>query len=177
MCLSRRLLIYSSVNGKRSLLANQKVYTQRLPFSFVNMDFALARSMRQCGASQLSACSDVKSYDISCAYSVNIVERFTRSFPDCVDAIRRAVFLIPAVHVTNHKDNCMYRYSSVYTPNVGHFHGETAEHYWPELNQVGAQTRQMNNGHRHDTIIDHHSDWNWKKIANMGKVSLPNPII
>lgn len=62
----------------------------------------------------------------------------------------------------------MYRYSTNYMPSSGHFHGETAEYYWPELNQVGAFTRQMNNGHRHDTINDHHGDWNWKKITKMG---------
>jgi len=50
-----------------------------------------------------------------------------------------------------------------------HFFGETAEHVWPELNQLGAQTRQMNNGHCQDTIIDHHSHWNWTKTSNIGR--------
>ncbi|KIM35704.1 hypothetical protein M413DRAFT_51930, partial [Hebeloma cylindrosporum] len=40
-----------------------------------------------------------------------------------------------------------------------HFPDET----WVKLNQLGGQTRQMNNGHRQDTIIDHHSYWNWSK--------------
>ncbi|KAJ7067660.1 hypothetical protein C8F01DRAFT_1248023 [Mycena amicta] len=46
---------------------------------------------------------------------------------------------------------------------VGHFHGESAEQYWPEANQLGPHVRQMNNGHRQDTLINHHGDWNWKK--------------
>jgi len=30
------------------------------------------------------------------------------------------------------------------------------------------KVRQMSAGHRHDTIIDHHGDWNFKKVVNMG---------
>ncbi|KAF9547927.1 hypothetical protein CPC08DRAFT_729608 [Agrocybe pediades] len=54
-----------------------------------------------------------------------------------------------------------------YKESAGHFQGETAEQPWIELNQLAPQTRQMNNGHRQDTIIDHHSFWNWLKTVNM----------
>ncbi|THU89240.1 hypothetical protein K435DRAFT_821464 [Dendrothele bispora CBS 962.96] len=47
----------------------------------------------------------------------------------------------------------------------------TVEYYWVELNQVGGYTRQMNGGHREDTIIAHHHDWNWRKTVNMGETS------
>jgi hypothetical protein len=30
---------------------------------------------------------------------------------------------------------------------------------------MGPQTRQMNPGHRHDKITEHHSDWNWRKMV------------
>lgn len=62
----------------------------------------------------------------------------------------------------------MYLFSSAYMKNAGHFHGETSEQAWPEINQLGGQTRQMNNGHRQDTLIDHHGDWNFKKTSNLG---------
>jgi len=71
--------------------------------------------------------------------------------------------------VTNHKEDCEYRYSSAYQQNAAHFHGETAEQTWAELNHLGPQTRQMNNGHRQDVIIDHEGDWNWKKTLRMCK--------
>ena len=77
-------------------------------------------------------------------------------------------WLIPLLHVQNHKDNCTYLFSSAYAEGAGHFHGETAEMPWVELNQLAPQTRQMNNGHRQDTIIDHQSHWNWAKTSNMG---------
>ena len=142
---------------------------------FANTDYALAHSIyqrRRLGVNDvdlpfLESCDHLVSYDISCAYWVNAVDRFQKHFPDLVSEIERIRWLIPLVHVQNHKDNCMYCFASAYIPNAGHFHGETAEHYWAESNQLGAQTRQMNNGHRQDTLIDHHSDWNWKKAAIM----------
>lgn len=117
-----------------------------------------------------TASDTLVSYDVSCAYWINIINRFRLSFPDLVPAIEKIRWLIPLVHVRNHKDNCMYNFASSYIINAGHFHGETAEHYWPECNQLGGQIRQMNNGHRQETLIDHHSDWNWKKTMNMCKL-------
>ena len=141
---------------------------------FANTDYALAHAIyqrRRLGVNDvdlpfLESCDHLVSYDISCAYWVNAVDRFQKHFPDLVSEIERIRWLIPLVHVQNHKDNCMYCFASAYIPNAGHFHGETAEHYWAESNQLGAQTRQMNNGHRQDTLIDHHSDWNWKKSSH-----------
>ncbi|KAF8074505.1 hypothetical protein FPV67DRAFT_1725303 [Lyophyllum atratum] len=140
---------------------------------FGNTDYALAHALRQIKDLEnidghlINVIQRFFCYDISCGYDVNIIPRFQRSHPDLVPIVERMCYLIPLVHVHNHKDNCMYCYSSAYTAHAGHFHGETAEHYWPECNQLGGQTRQMNNGHRQDTLIDHHSDWNWKKVANM----------
>lgn len=112
----------------------------------------------------------MSSYDMSCSYSINMHARFLERFPDVAPAIPKFTFLIPLVHVNNHKENCVYKYACSYMENAGHFHGETAEHEWAELNQVAPQTRQMNNGHRQDVLIDHHSDWNWKKVVNMGEL-------
>ncbi|KAF8883358.1 hypothetical protein CPB84DRAFT_1750702 [Gymnopilus junonius] len=95
---------------------------------------------------------------------------------DVADVIRLARWLIPLIHVQNHKDDCMYCFSSAYKPNAGHFHGETAEHFWPTGNQLGSQTRQMNAGHCHDTLIDHFGDWNYKKTINLSN-ALYNDLI
>jgi hypothetical protein len=63
----------------------------------------------------------------------------------------------------------MYLYSAAYQEGTGHFHGVGTEQYWSENNQMGSQTRQMNPGHRHDKITEHHSDWNWKKTIRQGQ--------
>lgn len=112
----------------------------------------------------------VHSYDSACSYCINIHNRFLLYLPDYAFAIPRIRFGIPAVHVMNHIEDCLYCFGMAYMRSVGHFHGETAEHYWAELNQLGKCTRQMNNGHRQDIIIDHHSDWNWKKLTGMGMI-------
>ncbi|TFK35116.1 hypothetical protein BDQ12DRAFT_726248 [Crucibulum laeve] len=149
---------------------------------FANVDYALALALWQhCHLDGLdnkfiTSCDHLVSYDIACAYWVHVVERFEINFPNLVPAVKKIRWLIPAVHVLNHKDNCIYVHAAAYTPLAGHFHGETAEHYWAECNQLGPQTRQMNNGHRQDTLIDHHNDWNWKKTAIMSS-TLYNDIL
>ncbi|KIM36002.1 hypothetical protein M413DRAFT_20657 [Hebeloma cylindrosporum] len=112
-------------------------------------------------------CDHVFSYDNTCSLCVNAVSRFNKHFPGEAEFVENIRWLIPLLHVQNHKDNCTYLYSSAYVRGAGHFHGETTEMPWVELNQLAPQTRQMNNGHRQDTIIDHHSHWNWMKTSNM----------
>ncbi|KAJ7491641.1 hypothetical protein B0H11DRAFT_1911907 [Mycena galericulata] len=79
---------------------------------------------------------------------------------------------VPALHIQGHQESCMYEFGTAYLSCVGHFHGETAEQYWPEANQLGPHVRQMNNGHRQDTLIYHSNDWNFKKLADIGKYSV-----
>ncbi|TEB21527.1 hypothetical protein FA13DRAFT_1757507 [Coprinellus micaceus] len=142
---------------------------------FVNTDLALAIALRhyrvldvpELALRHVTSRDLILSYDIACGYLRKLISRFTTSFPDLVAAASQTRCIIPAVHIQNHQDNCMYEFSAAYTPSSGHFHGETAEQYWVELNQLGPQTRQMNNGHRQDCIIDSHSDWNWKKMMGM----------
>nr|GAT44329.1 predicted protein [Mycena chlorophos] len=107
----------------------------------------------------------VMTYDIACEYTINLRDRFRKSFPELVPLLDRIRWGIPALHVQGHQESCAYLYGTAYMPCVGHFHGETAEHYWPEANQLGGHVRQMNNGHRQDTLINHHGDWNFKKMA------------
>ncbi|KAF6743694.1 hypothetical protein DFP72DRAFT_827272 [Ephemerocybe angulata] len=115
----------------------------------------------------LEACSFLFSYDIACAFEPNIHTRMAEKFPDVAEVVRRYRFLIPLVHVQNHKDNCTYQYSSAYVLHAAHFHGEQAEHPWSYVNLFGPQCRQMNHGNRHDTYIGVYNHWNWKKVINM----------
>ncbi len=151
---------------------------------FVNTAYALAHAIKQICTTKnpedpnkfLTSCDNLFFYDISYAYSINAVEHFCRLFLDMVSRVKEMWWLIPVVHVQNHKENCMYLYSSVYIPGAGHKQ-EIAKMTWAEFNQLGPQVQQMNNGHRQDTIIDHYGDWNWKKTANMCKVYLGLPFL
>ncbi|KAF6742705.1 hypothetical protein DFP72DRAFT_790275, partial [Ephemerocybe angulata] len=50
-----------------------------------------------------------------------------------------------------------------YFDGAGRLHGEGIEPSWAETKQSGGSTQHMNHGHRHDTIIDFHNYWNWRK--------------
>ena len=108
---------------------------------------------------------------MACGYGVHIEDRAqSRSYLSTVFNMLAAIRLvIPVLHIVNHQLKCLYIFGTIFVEMIGHFFGETAEHYWPELNQLGSFTKQMNAGHRHDTIINHHNDWNWKKKMIMGK--------
>ena len=113
----------------------------------------------------------VLSYDMVCGYGVNIPNRAknrSHYLGTLLIALATMRFVIPALHIVNHIAKCMYVFGTNFLAMLGHFYGETAEHYWPELNQLGSFTKQMNAGHRHNTIINHHNDWNFKKMINLG---------
>ncbi|KAJ7243463.1 hypothetical protein C8J57DRAFT_1243408 [Mycena rebaudengoi] len=111
--------------------------------------------------------NEVTTYDIACEYFIHLEERFQANFPHLVPFIQQMRWGVPALHVQGHQDSCTYLFGTAYMECIGHFHGETAEQYWPEANQLGPHVRQMNNGHRQDTMIFHHGDWNHKKLMDI----------
>ncbi|KAJ7449748.1 hypothetical protein B0H11DRAFT_1743513, partial [Mycena galericulata] len=149
---------------------------------YANVDLALARAIRQKLAQkhegEVTFVFDFEewlkeeasidrraSYDAACQYSVNLVSRFKVHSPDLVYIVEKLQWSVPALHIQGHQEECMYKFGTSYMVATGHFHGETAEFYWPELNQIGTQVSQQSGGHRQDTIINHHNDWNYKKMA------------
>ncbi|KAJ7889990.1 hypothetical protein B0H13DRAFT_1887753 [Mycena leptocephala] len=114
---------------------------------------------------ELDSVDRVTSYDAACQYSVNVVKRFEDFFPDLAPIVKRMRWAVPALHIQGHQEECMYRFATCYMTATGHFHGESAEYYWPELNQIGTQVCQMSGGHRQDVISINHNDWNFKKTA------------
>ncbi|KAJ7435497.1 hypothetical protein B0H11DRAFT_2257158 [Mycena galericulata] len=142
---------------------------------FANTDAALARFLRRMDPTKdftvkLSSVLDrAMTYDIVCEYFIHINKRFKNSpyLQDVAHLVERMRWGIPAMHVTGHKGDCMYLFGTAYMQCVGHFHGETAEQYWPDANKVGGHARQANNGHRQDMLVENANDWNWKKTVNM----------
>ncbi|KAJ7131849.1 hypothetical protein C8R43DRAFT_956812 [Mycena crocata] len=142
---------------------------------FANTDLAIARALRLASIDlsdpEVADIDRIASYDCNCQFCVNVGTRFGRSELSKVKALIQIFrWSIPFVHVKGHKADCEYLFSCAYKQCAAHFHGETAEYYWPALNQIGGFIRQMNPGHRHDTIIDCHGDWNWGKKSNAGRL-------
>ncbi len=67
-----------------------------------------------------------------------------------------------------HKEDCQYLYSFNFTENVGRTDGEQIERNWSKGKGNTASTREMNPGHRHDVLNDHHNSFNFDKLRNIG---------
>jgi hypothetical protein len=69
----------------------------------------------------IELCDHIFSYNNVCGYSVNAVTHFLEYFSKEAKFIKRTCWLIPLLHVQNHKDNCRYRFLCAYTENMCHF--------------------------------------------------------
>jgi len=101
---------------------------------FANTDYALLHALQHTGreassdsphpdnAKFIKHCDHEFSYDISCGYCVNAVQRFESNpyLRDEAPFVKNLCYLIPLVHVQNHKDNCTYLYSLAYVEHAGH---------------------------------------------------------
>ncbi|TEB32847.1 hypothetical protein FA13DRAFT_1790529 [Coprinellus micaceus] len=137
---------------------------------FLNTDYAWHHAFLQRGLPTLEEMENLTglfSYDIGCSYRVHALSRFLSrdELRDVADLVAKFEYCVPLVHVSNHKDNCLYLYSSAYRTGAGHFHGEQAEQVWPYSNQFGGQGRQMCNGNRQDLYIDLFNYWNFMKVV------------
>ncbi|KLO03733.1 hypothetical protein SCHPADRAFT_812326, partial [Schizopora paradoxa] len=110
----------------------------------------------------------VCSYDIACQYSKNITSRFGKHFPSCEKAISNMRFHVPKLHGHGHSEDCRYEFSFDYASNVGRTHGERIESGWAEGNLAGPSTREMNAGHRHETLSCFYNEWNWQQTIRLG---------
>lgn len=111
--------------------------------------------------------SQTLSYDCQCKYCRHLIERMLRAFPSLSHLLKDFRFTIPAVHVHNHLDVCMWLFAAAYKECTGRFHGKTAEQIWAEFNLLGAATRQMTMGHRQDEIIKGITGWNLRKFMQI----------
>jgi hypothetical protein len=68
------------------------------------------------------------SYNAMCILKPNLIKCFALNHPETLHRLLNAKFLVPAIHVRNHKEMCKYVYTHAYTPGVGRFYGETAEY-------------------------------------------------
>ena len=109
----------------------------------------------------------VLTYDIACQFCIKFKERFKKSFPILSDIANRIKFYVPKLHIHGHKDDCQYRWSLNFTRWTGRTDGERIESGWSEAKQAGGMTKEMNTGHRHDTLTDFQNDWNWIKAVKL----------
>lgn len=130
------------------------------------MDYLFFSSLRDSKVKRL-----VVSYDIACQWHKNLWTRMmelphTFQF---VDGHHVIIFLVPKFHLPAHILACQVAFSFNYTKHVGRTEGEAPERGWGNINGTAGMTQEMGPGSRRDTLDDFLGDWNWKKVANMGK--------
>ncbi|KAJ7209327.1 hypothetical protein GGX14DRAFT_566513 [Mycena pura] len=116
----------------------------------------------------------VWSYDSWCSFEVHHVERAIELFPEekwLHTLLAESDGQIPADHINGHGLQCQTVWQAVYFPCRGHFHGETAEMIWAFLDPLGASTRQMTAGARHDTLNFVIDAWNWLKVLRQAELA------
>ena len=158
---SKRRTVSALKNDNNVIL---RCWSMTYPGRYCNSDYALASVLEQQQDQRFVSFS----YDIECQHSINRTARFSKWFPHLVPIVKGIIGCIPKMHIHNHKDDCIYRYSFNYTPCVGCTCGEGIETTWAEANQTAGSTKE-NRGHHHDTLDDFHSYWNWEKIVKMGE--------
>ncbi|KAK7024355.1 hypothetical protein VNI00_016409 [Paramarasmius palmivorus] len=143
---------------------------------FASTDFALVGAL----FNLLLPANVVLTYDIACLYSIYLLSRFnanfqgTKYFAKLKGAIGGILHRVPKMHLQGHIADCQYRWSLNYTPCMGRTCGEGIEGSWAEAKQAGGMTKEMNAGHRADTLTALQNDWNLVKMQKLGKFSLTN---
>jgi hypothetical protein len=107
------------------------------------------------------------SYDIWCSYSKKLKARFAKKFPSSAAILEKMRGAIPKMHVKNHIEACQHLWAFNFIRHSGETYGEMIETAWAENNQAAGSTKEMNDGHRHDTLDDLTNFWNWCKLAVM----------
>ncbi|KAG2346965.1 hypothetical protein BDR05DRAFT_974119 [Suillus weaverae] len=77
-------------------------------------------------------------------------------------------FLIPKFHLPAHIATCQISFSHNLIKGMGHTDCEAPEQGWANINPVTTSTWEMGPGACRDTLDDHFSYYNWKKVTNFG---------
>jgi Kyakuja-Dileera-Zisupton transposase len=104
-------------------------------------------------------------YDIACQYFIHIQDRIGHLLPSGLE-LDRAIGLF---HVHGHKDECFFRYATTFIPGTGVTVGEILEMLWSSLNAITSTVRTATLANCAETIDDHATDSNHKKMLNIGK--------
>jgi hypothetical protein len=107
------------------------------------------------------------SYDIWCSYSKKLKTRFAEKFPSSAAILEKMRGAVPKMHVKNHIEACQHLWAFNFLRYSGETYGEMIETAWAENNQAAGSTKEMNDGHRHDTLDDLTNHWNWSKLIVM----------
>ncbi|KAG6877691.1 hypothetical protein C0992_009434 [Termitomyces sp. T32_za158] len=129
---------------------------------YVNMDYFVFSSIRQNTPKNV-----VVSYDIICQWAKHLVSRAETYATANEYHSHSWTFLVPKFHLPAHCPECQVNFSFNFTRHVGRTDGEAPERGWAAINAISTSTKEMGPGSRRDTLDDHFSDYNWRKIVTL----------
>lgn len=133
------------------------------------MDYIVLSTLRHAATKTM-----LLSYDIACQWHKKLGARI-ESFPTDMQLDTSNVrlrFTVPKFHLPAHGNSCRTRFSLNFLPEVGRTYGEGVEQEWSHINGIASSTKEMAPGVRHETLCDHWSSWNWRKVVGMGTCAL-----
>lgn len=146
------------------LFFTSRLHSLKSFLSYARTDYALAQALLEEGDQRWI----MVTYDIWCQFSVKLKERFAKSFPHLmplIDCLRGA---IPKMHIHNHIAACQLIWALNFIKYSAETYGEAIESGWAEQNESSGSTKEMNAGHRHDSLDDIFGFWNWLKLTSLG---------
>ncbi|KAG1775873.1 hypothetical protein EV702DRAFT_972290, partial [Suillus placidus] len=114
------------------------------------------------------------SYDIACQWHKKLWPRMALMPPRLhLNRDNKIIrFFVPKFRLNAHIQSCQTAFSFNFGKNIGCTDGEAPERGWVNINRVASSTKEMGPGARHDTLDNHFSDWNWKKVTMLGQSML-----
>ncbi|KAM6492909.1 hypothetical protein JOM56_011043 [Amanita muscaria] len=127
---------------------------------YCNIDYTLLSSLVG-----LALLRIVITYDIACQWSKNFLRRMEQ-FPSHMRLCpgTEVAVGVPSWHINGHGADCRANFSLGYMEGMGRTCGEEIETSWAQTNALGTSTREMGPGARHETLNDHWSGFNFRKI-------------
>ncbi|KAF9501053.1 hypothetical protein BDN71DRAFT_1380622, partial [Pleurotus eryngii] len=105
-------------------------------------------------------------YNIACQYSIHFQRQIGHWLPIDLDTD----FAIVQFHIHGHKEDCLFRFLSMFIPQSGVIIGGILESLWANLNAVTPAMRMATLTHQAEMLDNHICDSNHKKALNIIRV-------
>ncbi|KAG1809624.1 uncharacterized protein BJ212DRAFT_1448720 [Suillus subaureus] len=121
---------------------------------YINMDYIVCLALFIFTMSMINI-----SYDIVCQWHKRLWT-WMETMPEYLCPPHESsliCFFVPKFHIQAHVYKCHTNFSFNWL-----------RYGWSNINRVASSTKEMGPGTWRDTLDDHFSDWNWKKITALG---------
>ncbi|KAJ7173392.1 hypothetical protein C8R46DRAFT_893031 [Mycena filopes] len=136
--------------------------------AFANTDYVIVHSLAE--ASYLRWI--LFTYDIWCQYVIHFKDRIAQWFPTMLKILEFIRGAIPKMHIHNHIELCSILWNLNWLLYTAFTWGEMIETGWVEHNLTAGQTKEQNDGNRHDSVDDTSGSWNWDKMVDFANALL-----